>query len=134
MRTLEQISCLINDLTNDQDMRQDLWVYYLEDKPIESFESKLVRLKVQYSEDLELQEAIWHLVKNPPSHELTNFINDNFTDFERSIMCCLMLGLNASKISELKGISEVRIRQSIATIRYNSIWKENYGFKEKLIR
>ena len=42
-----------------------------------------------------------------------------------------MLGLEVDKISVIKGISEVRIRQSIATIRYNSVWEDIYGTKEK---
>lgn len=41
-----------------------------------------------------------------------------------------MLGLDVSQISEQKGISEVRIRQSIATIRYNKAWSI-YGIKEE---
>ena len=44
-----------------------------------------------------------------------------------------MLDLNASSISAAKGISEVRIKQSISTIRYNNVWSK-YGFKEKFDR
>jgi hypothetical protein len=120
----DKVNSLINCLTNDEDLRQDLWVCYLSGTPIESFESRLERIKVEYSEDLELQKAIWHLIKNPPSQELSTILEQNFTDYERSIICCLMLGLKVEKISNIKGISQVRIRQTLQAIRYNDIWNE----------
>lgn len=134
MRPTDEVSSLINCLTNDEDIRQDLWVCYLSGSPVESFESRLKRIKVEYSEDLELQKSIWQLINNPLSENLSKLIEENFTDYERSIICCLTLGLDAGKISNIKGISEVRIRQSIATIRYNKIWEVTYGTEEKLNR
>jgi len=127
----ELVSSLINSLSNDADVRQDLWVCYLSGTPIESLESRLSRIKAEYSDDLELQKSIWALLRNPPSPELSALIEKNFTDYERMIICCLSLGLNAGKISKIKGISEVRVRQSIATIRYNECWEVMYGTKEK---
>lgn len=131
MRPTDEVNSLINCLTSDEDIRQDLWVCYLSGTPVESFESRLKRIKVEYSDDIELQKSIWDLIENPPSEALSKIIEENFTDYERSVICCLMLGLNASKISDIKGISEVRIRQSIATIRYNKIWEVHYGIKDK---
>jgi hypothetical protein len=131
VRSLTQVHCLINSLTNNEDYRQDLWVHYLSGKPVESFEARLVRLKVEYSDHTELRERIWELINNPPPESLSSMIEINFTDYERTIICLLMLGLDVSQISEQKGISEVRIRQSIAVIRYNKCWKENYGTKEE---
>lgn len=131
MIPLDQISNLINCLSNDDDVRQDLWVHYLSGKPVESLNARLARIKVEQSEDLELQKSIWHLLNNPPREELSQLINLNFSDYERSIICMLMLGLDSSKISEIKGISQVRIKQSIATIRYNKCWEELYGTKEE---
>lgn len=131
MRPTDEVNTLINCLTNDEDLRQDLWVCYLSGTPVESFESRLKRIKVEYSDDIELQKSIWLLIENPPSETLSAVLQENFTDYERSIICCLMLGLEISKISNIKGISEVRIRQSIATIRYNDCWEVIYGTKEK---
>lgn len=131
MRPTDEVNNLINCLTNDEDLRQDLWVCYLSGTPVESFESRLKRIKVEYSDDIELQKSIWLLIENPPSETLSAVLQENFTDYERSIICCLMLGLEISKISNIKGISEVRIRQSIATIRYNDCWEVIYGTKEK---
>jgi len=106
-------------------------VHYLSGKPVESFEARLARIKVEYSDHTELRERIWDLINNPPSESLSTIIQENFTDYERTIICYLMLGLDISQISEQKGISEVRIRQTIAIIRYNKCWKENYGTKEE---
>ena len=131
MRPTDPVSNLINCLTNDEDLRQDLWVCYLSGTPVESFESRLERLKLEYSDEIELRRNIWDLLKNPPSEELTNFLASNFTDYERKIIFYLMLDLDAGQISQLKGISEVRIRQSIATIRYNKCWEVKYGTEEK---
>lgn len=131
MDPTEKVNSLINCLTNNEDERQELWVSYLSGTPIESFESRLERIKVEYSDDATLRAAIAELIKNPISEELSNILHTSFSDYERTIICFLMLGLTVSEISETKGISEVRIRQSIATIRYNSCWEVMYGIKEK---
>ena len=131
MDPLETISCLINSLSNDEDVRQDLWVSYLDGAAAESLDARLTRIQAEHAEEATLQHAIWNLIQNPPSEPLSNLIQTNFTDYERSIICCLMLGLNASKISGLKGISQVRVKQTIATIRYNKAWEQYYGVKEK---
>ncbi len=131
MRSLDEVSNLINCLSNDEDARQDLWVHYLNGNPVESFNARLKRIKIENNVEIELQHAIWQLLENPISEQLSNLIKNNFTDYERSILCCLMLGLDSSKISEIKGISQVRIKQTLATIRYNKCWEEAYGTKEK---
>lgn len=130
MRPMEEVSSLINCLTSNEDMRQELWVHYLSGHSVDSFSSHLKKITLEYSEDIELREAIWQLLNNPPSQKLTNIL-DQFSDFERSVICLLMLGQDASKISVLKGINEVRIRQTISSIRYNSAWSKYHGTEEK---
>jgi hypothetical protein len=132
VKTLESITQLINNLSNDDDVRQDLWLSYLSDGYNDEFEICLKNIKLEHLEDIAFKEAILQLIHNPPNDQLSNLIEQSFTAYERSIICCLMLGLDAAKISEIKGISEVRIKQSIAIIRYNNVWKEFYGIKEKL--
>ena len=127
----EQVSNLINCLTNDEDQRQELWVHYLTGNPVESFASHLEKLRLDYEDDIVVKKALWHMMHNPPSASLIEFLKKNFTDFERSVIAFLMLDLDISKISQYKGISEVRIRQAIASIRYNSCWENYYGIKEE---
>lgn len=133
MEPKTQVSNLINCLTNDEDLRQELWVYYLNGNPIESFPDYLNKLQLQYADDFKLKKAIHQIIQNPLSDNVLEFL-DNFTDFERSIICLSMLDLTIERISAIKGISEVRIRQTIANIRYNSIWEKYYGIKKEPIR
>lgn len=130
MRSLDEVSNLINCLSNDDDTRQDLWVHYLSGKTVESFNARLTRIKAENDYAMELQEAIWHLIQNPLSEGLSTIIEENFSDYERSVICLLVLGCSSREISDIKGISEVRIKQSLATIRYNKCW-EVYGTKEE---
>ena len=131
MRSLDEVSNLINCLSNDEDTRQDLWVHYLSGNTVESFNARLARIKAENSDDIELQKSIWALVQNPLSEGLQQLIENNFTEYERSIICLLVLGCESLQISEIKGISQVRIKQTLATIRYNKCWEEAYGTKEK---
>lgn len=133
MRPTGEVNSLINCLTNNEDERQDLWVHYLSGHPVDSLSVHLKQVQLEYSDDKELRKAIWSLIQDPISEELSNFLALNFTDYERSIICFLMLGLNVEKISGVKGISQVRIRQSIATIRYNKAWSK-YGTENKIDR
>jgi hypothetical protein len=128
-----QVSCLINNLTTDEDLRQELWVHYLSGHSTDSFSSHLQKIKLEYSDDVELKRSIYHLIKNPLPQNLTDLLG-NFTEFERCIICFLMLGLNIEKIAQVKGISEVRIRQSITNIRYNKCWSEVDGIKNQINR
>ena len=130
MKPLEEVSNLINCLTSDEDVRQELWVHYLSGNPEDTFASHLQKLNLEYSEDENLRKNIWILLKNPPSEKLTSILND-FSDFEKSVICLIMLGQNVSQISAHKGINEVRIRQAISSIRYNSAWEKYHGTEEK---
>jgi hypothetical protein len=128
---LKQVSSLINCLSNDEDVRQDLWVSYLSGTSVKSLNARLLQINAEYKFEREFQEALWNLINNPPSQKLSDLVQEHFTDYERSLIFFLMLGFDAGKISEIKGISQVRIKQSLATIRYNKCWEEAYGIKEK---
>lgn len=134
MNSIEQVSCLINNLTNDEDLRQDLWVCYLNGMSTQSFSAKIESLHLQYTQEIEFQKQIWNLIKNPPSDTFSSILDEHFTDFERHIIFCLVLGMSSSEIAQLRGISQVRIEQMIATVRYNSVWEQNYGTKKEFIR
>ncbi len=126
---MEAVGTLINCLTNNEDLRQDLWVHYLSGNSADSFVSHLEKISVEYSEDLKVKHAIWNIIHSPLSEQFPEFLN-NFSDFEQSIICLLMLGLSVQQISHHEGISEVRIRQTVSNIRYNISWGQFYGIKE----
>jgi hypothetical protein len=124
--TQKTVNNLINCLTDNEDLRQELWVHYLSGNPVDSFVSHLQKVSLSYSESTKLKESVWNLLQNPPSTTMTKVLG-HFSDFERSILCLLVLGLSITEISAYKGISEVRIRQTVAAIRYNSTWETVYG-------
>lgn len=120
-----KINEVINRLSSDEDERQDLWVAHLSGLDVLS-----PGILLKTSEDSALKKNIWYILQDPTSkiHE----VMDKFSELERSIMFCLMVGLSVSEISVYKGISEVRVRQIIATIRYNKSWQEVHnGSKEE---
>lgn len=133
MTTVDRVSKIINCLTNDEDIRQDLWVHYLSGNPIDSFSNFLDKVKLEHDKELYVKYAVWSLIKNPPSENFYKVLEE-FSDFERSIMCLLAIGLSIDKISTYKGINQVRIRQAISSIRYNIAWDKHYGIKEELDR
>lgn len=124
---------LINHLTKDEDMRQDLWVHYLSGNPINSLPTYLENKVNECSDEYSIKNAAWQLITNPPSDEFMQLL-DSFTDFEKSIICNLMLGLTVERISQKRGICEVRLRQTISAIRYNPIWENYYGIKNQVDR
>ena len=130
MERMEAVGILINCLTKDNDLRQDLWVHYLSGNSVDSFASHLEKILVDYSEDTKVKHAIWNIIQNPISEDFQLFLN-NFSEFERSILCNLMLGLTISQISKYHGISEVRIRQTVSSLRYNKAWGQFHGVKEE---
>jgi len=125
----EQVSKLISCLTEDEDKRQDLWVHYLSGNPTSTLASYLEKINQEYSQHSELQDLLWQVFVNPPSDRFKTLLS-NFSEVEQSVICLLSLGLTVSRISEYKGISEVRIRQLISIVRYNEVWEELYGIKE----
>lgn len=129
MDRMEAVGTLINCLTENEDQRQDLWVHYLSGNPVDSFVSHLEKLSLEYSDDLQVKYAVWNLIQNPPSEKFELFLN-GFSEFEKSILCCLMLGFTIEQIAQHRGISQVRIRQTVSNIRYNTMWEQYNGLKE----
>jgi DNA-directed RNA polymerase specialized sigma subunit len=125
-----QVSNLINCLTNDEDQRQNLWIHYLSGNPPSSFASYLSKIEREFSLDSQIQQTLWDTHSNPKTDKFQELLV-NFSEIEQSVLCLLALGLTISEISSYKGISEVRIRQLISVVRYNECWEEIYGIKEK---
>lgn len=130
METKQTVGHLINCLTQNEDLRQELWVHYLSGNTVDSFASRLKQISSDYSEDEIIQASIWSYIYNPPSDKFSSLL-DEFSDFERSVVILLSLGLSTTQISKYKGISEVRIKQTLSSIRYNKVWETYYGFKAK---
>lgn len=123
---MEEISNLINCLTNDEDQRQELWTYYLSGNDTSSLAPHLHQINIQASTEEEFRQSLWKIFKNPPSQKFQDTLS-RFSSIEQSVMVLLVLGLTVSEVAAYKGIDEVRIRQVIQVIRYNEVWNELYG-------
>lgn len=130
MSPTEQVSNLINCLTKDEDLRQDLWVHYLSGHSPSSFASYLDKMNKEFAVDTELQKRLWHAFSSPVSDRFHELLG-RFSDVERSVLCMLSLGLTINQVSKYKRISEIRIRQVISIVKENDCWEELYGIKEE---
>lgn len=122
----------INKLTNDEDIRQELWVEYLTTGSL-SFTENLEKHKFNTEQNYELAALIMQLMvsKSPEAQAIQDTI-DSLTDLERSIVACLLIHLDIEQISGYKELAPIRVMQVIATIRNNSNWKEVWRLREQL--
>jgi hypothetical protein len=121
---------MINCLTKDDDLRQDLWVHYLSGNPVDSLSAHLEDIVNEYSDEQYVKSTVWQLMTDPPSDDFIKLL-DSFTEFEKSIICGLMLGFTIEHISQKRSMCEVRLRQTISSIRYNPLWENYHGIKNK---
>lgn len=122
MEPADKVSSQITHLTNDEDLQQDLWVYYLNGNPVDSFASYLEKLSAEKNIERELQARLWYVFKNPPSDKFLKLLSQ-LSEFEQSVACLLALGLTVDQLSKYKGISEIRIRQVISVMKDNDCWE-----------
>jgi hypothetical protein len=122
----DQVSNLINRLTNDEDQRQSLWVHYLSGHSPSTFVSHLEKINSDLAADESVREHIWRALND---HDLERFSSllSKLSETEQSIACLLALGLTMSQLSGYKGISEIRIKQVISVMRDNNCWEELYA-------
>jgi len=90
-----------------------------------TFAQKLTSIRHEHDKQERFMHALSGFFIDPPSSKLIKLL-DSFSDFERSIMFLLLLGFSVNDVSEYKGISCIRIKQSIASIKKHTVWKE-YG-------
>ena len=123
----------IETLTADNDIRQQLWLEYLEGTPLSELsdtKNKMIQEDEQYQK---LKEVKQSLLENPPSDFFYKILS-SFTPFEQEVMCMLVLGYEIKEISQYNSISEVRLHQMMGNIRNSNIWKKMYGSKERTQR
>jgi hypothetical protein len=121
-----KVNSLINNLTNDEDQRQELWVHYLSGHSPDSFASHLEKQSIESLIEREFQAQLWHILNNQPSPKFTELLS-KLSDIEQSIACLLALGLTIGQLSRYKRITEIRIRQVISVMKENDCWEELYA-------
>lgn len=119
---LLQIKELIENLTPDEDLRQELWLHFLSGAATSSFENHLETIRIHNRIINELQQKT-HIFVRLSDDKIATLL-ENFPDIEKSIIYLLSLGLDPLEISKYKGISLVMINQAILSINLSKVWNE----------
>ena len=121
MKTSNSVAERINRLTSDEDLRQELWVYYLEGNSPDTFAQHLEHLQKKLTHQEAIDQVAHDLMQQPFSNKLSEVLM-NFTPVERSVIFMLLLGYNAEDIHHINGMSRARTRQMILNIKSNTNW------------
>ncbi len=118
----------IDKLSLDEDDKQDLWLAYLQDPDV-NFSNTLDNIKfnklIQEKISANIVACFYSI-----NHDYTHEALDAFTEFERSILILLMVGLSMEQISRYKMIGMLRLQQMLNNISTHPIWEELHA-KEK---
>lgn len=112
-------SQLINSLTANEDLRQDLWVEYLSGTPISKLPSKAFEKAVAYDIQSSDRAAYELAILDIP----LNLLN-LFNAVEKHVVFLLYLGYNIGEISVTLGESRVTIMGLVSSIKQNIAWDE----------
>jgi DNA-binding NarL/FixJ family response regulator len=127
----KRVEKLINSLTHNEDIRQDLWVDYLTGTDMSALVFKAFQHKIKYHSQSENCPFIRDLLYNPPKEE---FI-EKFTENERELMCLFALGYNIGEVCVHLGITQVGVEHLLSSIRskeaWDDIWLSNDHFQKK---
>lgn len=125
---IQKIHDLIQLLTDDEDLRQELWLKYLSGCPQNCLPDALCdlireeinnnNLNYQISNDIRDLKCIHNLIEDLPRHQ-------------QNIIVLLYTGFTVELISQYKGISVVRIKQSIYSFYYQKV--KNTSKKEAIL-
>ena len=121
MRALTSVTKKINLLTNDEDLRQELWLYYLEGNPFDTLSEHFNVLKRRIPEQKSIDRIAYDLIKSPLSDNTAKTLQ-YLTELEKSIILMLLLDRDLSDISKEKNISEIKVQQMVNNIKRNSNW------------
>ena len=119
---------IINQLTSNEDLRQELWVHYLEGASVCSLPSiyKDIEQNIHALEHLERT----YLEQSHGPHWTT--LSQTFTDSELSVILLLTAGHDIITISRYNGMAEVRLRQMVSVIQSHKVWEEIWPSKQDL--
>ena len=120
---LQATKQLIENLTDDEDFRQELWVHFLSGHGHPSFLAKLENIHLQNIIFLEYQRVIAYSVRFPLSGELEESLR-KFAPVESSILILVALGFSIDQIAKYKDICPIRLNQLVFSIRGSNLWEK----------
>jgi hypothetical protein len=113
---------LINQLTKNEDLQQDLWVAYLSGTPNHFLHECLLRATTSEIIQNKFKSAIQQLILDPPPQAFIDYL----TETECEIVCLLMIGCDLGIISKYNGVSEVRIHQILVALQNSKAWDKTW--------
>lgn len=115
------VSDLIDKLTNDEDMRQDLWLAYFNGLTPDKFQKHLKILEIKQS--IQDNRSVHTIIVNGVNEDVVNYL----LDLECLVVYLLLLNYDIGIISKYTGIDEVYINNLIGSLKRGCL-------KEKLIK
>lgn len=122
MSNTAQIKELIDRLTTDDDLRQELWLHFLSGVPTSSLSDCLEQITINYKIINELQSEADRHFQNGDYMCLVDKIG-RMPQIERLILYLSTLGLNPLEISKYKNIDLNRVNNVLTAI-YNCHFSE----------
>lgn len=111
-------SRMINSLTLDEDLRQDLWIAYLSGTPISHLHKEILKIILKY--DVQSKDsAAYELFCSDIPLELLDLLSP----MEKTTMFLLYLGYNIGEISVTLGESRVVVLELISSIKQHKTWE-----------
>lgn len=126
----QEIMLLINNLTDNKDHRQDLWVHYLSGNSKASLSQYLKTIRsYEDSEIHRVADTVCWLLHYHGEYEFQLFL-EGFSELEQTIMCLLAIGCSVQEISQYRNLSIIRVQQVVTTIRNHSKWENKWHLND----
>lgn len=119
---LVKVQSLINSLTDDEDLRQELWLHFLSGAPDHSLANQFEVLRIHDKITNDFQSRL-EIFANIPLSDIAEAALQLLDIAERQVVFLLVLGLSVVEIAEYKGTSPIRVHQTVASIRASQAWQ-----------
>lgn len=118
MDSEKKIYQLIQDITNDEDHRQELYLYYLSTNSEESIDIRLSQIEKRHNieDKIQIDDKTLMNIAN------MDYIVDNFSDIENMVLCMIMLGMSVDDMALYMSVNINKINSIILSIKNNDIW------------
>lgn len=116
---LHQTQALIDSLTTDEDVKQELWILFLSGHPPSSLKSNLDTILWENYITERVSTTAFEIMH---SYGTLSGLLDFLSPLERTIVILVASGITLDIISRYKGISHIRLRQILFSIQRAPSW------------
>lgn len=117
-----KIGMKLDESTEDEDVRQDVWVAILETGDTDA-SAHLARILLEKNQREEMQERVVSLIFSQPSNKIM-FILDRLSPNQQSVALMIMLGYPIDYIARYKNMCNLRFAQTLRCIAKHEAWEE----------